>query len=357
MFLLIIYVVIALGFSFLCSIAEAVILSISSAYISVLEKEGSPTGQQLRSLTDDINKPLSAILTLNTIAHTMGAAGAGAQAAVVFGDAYLGIISAILTLLILVFSEIIPKTLGATYWRALATPTAWFLKYLTWLLTPFVWFSELITKGFKEESPLRGLSRNELQAMADVSRQEGQLAEKENVFLQNMLNMYDVKVKDAMTHRTSMFSLSEDLTVEGFFHQHAHMEFSRIPIYGENDSEHITGFVMRSDLLLAYARGNTSKQLKDYRRDMITVLSSMPIANVVDLFTAKRVHIFLVVDEYGGLEGIVTLEDTIEHLLGIEIVDEKDSTVSIRRYAQNVARKRTAMFMKNVPDNKMSDEE
>ncbi|MDO6475967.1 hemolysin family protein [Alteromonas sp. 1_MG-2023] len=350
MFLLIVYILIALGFSFLCSIAEAVILSISSAYISVLEKEGAPSGKLLRGLTDDINKPLSAILTLNTIAHTMGAAGAGAQAAVVFGDAYLGIISAILTLLILIFSEIIPKTLGATYWRALATPTAWFLKYLTWLLTPFVWFSEKLTKGFKEESPLRGLSRNELQAMAELSWQEGQLAEKETAFLKNMLNMHEVKVRDAMTHRTSMFSLSETMTVEGFFHKHAHMEFSRIPVYTGEDSEHIHGFVMRSDLLLAYARGNTQKQLKDYRRDMITVLSSMPIANVLDLFMTRRVHIFMVVDEYGGLEGIVTLEDILEHLLGIEIVDEKDNTVSIRKYAQNMARRRAAMLMKNVPD-------
>ena len=167
MLLLIVYVFIALGFSFLCSIAEAVILSVSSAYISVLEKEGKASGALLREQTDNINTPLSAILTLNTIAHTMGAAGAGAQAAAVFGDAYLGIISAILTLLILIFSEIIPKTLGATYWRALAPVTAYFLKYLSIVLMPFVKMSELMTKGFKEDSPLRGLSRSELHAMAE----------------------------------------------------------------------------------------------------------------------------------------------------------------------------------------------
>ena len=357
MFLLIVYVLIALGFSFLCSIAEAVILSISSAYISVLEKEQKPSGTLLRRLTDDINKPLSAILTLNTIAHTMGAAGAGAQAALVFGDAYLGVISAILTLLILVFSEIIPKTLGATYWRLLAAPTAWFLKYLTLILAPFVWFSEKLTKGFKEESPLRGLSRDELQAMAELSGQEGQLAEKETAFVQNMLNMHHVSVKDAMTHRTSMFSLSENMTVEAFFHKHSHMEYSRIPIYSDEENENVHGFVMRSDLLLAYARGNTDKQLKDYHRNMITVLSSMPLSNVVDLFIEKRIHIFMVVDEYGGLEGIVTLEDVLEHLLGIEIVDEKDNTVSIRRYAQNMARRRAAMLMKNVPDDTLPEKE
>ena len=150
MLLLLIYIFIALGFSFLCSVAEAVILSVSSAYISLMEKEGKPSGKIIRELTDDINRPLSAILTLNTIAHTMGAAGAGAQAAVVFGDAYLGIISAILTLLILVFSEIIPKTLGATYWRGLAPITAYFLKYLVIILLPFVKMSQWLTKGFKE---------------------------------------------------------------------------------------------------------------------------------------------------------------------------------------------------------------
>ncbi|MBU2977333.1 CNNM domain-containing protein [Alteromonas sp. C1M14] len=357
MFLLTVYVLIALGFSFLCSIAEAVILSISSAYISVLEKDAAPTGKLLRQLTDNINKPLAAILTLNTIAHTMGAAGAGAQAAVVFGDAYLGVISAILTLLILVFSEIIPKTLGATYWRALAAPTAWFLKYLTFILAPFVWFAEKLTRGFKEDSPFRGLSRNELQAMAELSRQEGRLAEKETAFLQNMLNMHDVKVRDAMTHRTSLFSLSETMTVEAFFHKHSHMEYSRIPIYSDDEHENIHSFVMRSDLLLAYARGNKGKVLGDYQRDMVTVLSSMPLSNVVDLFIERRVHIFMVVDEYGGLEGIVTLEDVLEHLLGIEIVDEKDNTVSIRRYAQNMARRRAAMLMKNVPDEGLPDKE
>ena len=355
MFLLIVYILIALGFSFLCSIAEAVILSISSAYISVLEKDGQPTGKLLRKLTDDINKPLSAILTLNTIAHTMGAAGAGAQAAYVFGDAYLGVISAILTLLILIFSEIIPKTLGATYWRILAAPTAWFLKYLTLILYPFVWFSEKLTKGFKEESPLRGLSRNELQAMAELSWQEGQLAEKETTFVQNLLNMHELKVKEAMTHRTAMFSLSETMTVEAFFHKHAHMEFSRIPIYADDESENVTGFVMRSDLLLAYARGNKDKCLREYQRNMITVLSTMPLANVIDLFIEKRVHIFMAVDEYGGLEGILTLEDVLEELLGIDIVDEKDNTVSIRRYAQTMARRRAAMLMKNVPDKGLPD--
>ncbi len=350
MLLLIIYVFIALGFSFLCSIAEAVILSVSSAYISVLEKEEKPSGKLLRSLTDDINSPLSAILTLNTIAHTMGAAGAGAQAAAVFGDAYLGVISAILTLLILVFSEIIPKTLGATYWRSLAPVTAYFLKYLTLILKPFVVMSAILTKGFKEDSPLRGLSRTELHAMAELSGQEGQLAKHEAAFLQSLLSLHELTVKEVITHRTAVFSVSDAMTVETFFHKHAHIEFSRIPVYESNDSEKITGYVMRSDLLVAQARGNTDKSLKEYAKDLITVLGSMPLSSTFEHFLNKHVHMLLVVDEYGGLEGVITLEDLLERLLGVDIVDEKDTTVSMRRLAKMMTKRRQNMMVKNVPD-------
>lgn len=347
MFLLIVYVMIALGFSFLCSIAEAVILSVSSAFISVLEKQQRPSGELLRKQTENINKPLSAILTLNTIAHTMGAAGAGAQAAVVFGDAYLGVISAVLTLLILVFSEIIPKTLGATFWRTLAPATAYFLKYLTLILYPFVLMSEKLTSGFKEESPLRGLSRGELHAMAELSGQEGQLAQQEAALMQSLLGMHELKVKDAMTHRTVMFSVCEETTVEAFFNEHATIEYSRIPVYERSDSESITGFVLRSDLLLAQAKGEGQRLLKELRITMVTVLSSMPLPGILNQFLHKRVHMLLVVDEYGGLEGIITLEDLLENLLGVDIVDEKDTTVSMRRFAHMMAKRRMRTLTKN----------
>lgn len=340
MLLLIIYVAVALGFSFLCSVAEAVILSVSSAYISLLEREGKPTGDLLRELSADINKPLSAILTLNTIAHTMGAAGAGAQAAVVFGDAYLGVISAVLTLLILVFSEIIPKTLGATYWRQLAPSTALFLKYLIKVLYPFVKMSEKLTSGFKEDSPLRGLSRSEMLAMAEISAQEGQLENHEMGFMQSMLNLNELKLKDAMTHRTVVFSLSEDMKVETWFHKHNGNEFSRIPIYEQDEPEKITGFVMKSDLLLAQARGNSSTPLKNYKKDMIVMLSTMPLSAAFDKFLNNRANMLLVVDEYGGLEGVLTMEDTVEALLGVEIIDENDRAISMKRMAKSLGKKR-----------------
>ncbi len=352
MVLLLIYIFIALGFSFICSVAEAVILSISSAHISVAMKKGNKSGQILHDLTADINRPLSAILTLNTIAHTMGAAGAGAQAAVVFGDAYLGVASAVLTLLILVFSEIIPKTLGATYWRQLAPATAYFLKYLVLVLYPFVKMSQKMTSGFTEESPLKGLSRGELMAMAELSGKEGQLEEQEANILQSLLTLDDLKVKDAMTHRTVVFRVSEEMTVETFYHKHATQVFSRIPVYEGDDSENISGFVLKSDLLLAQARGNGEKQLIEYRKDMVTLLRTVPLSETFPHFLSNRAHMLLVVDEYGGLDGILTMEDLLESLLGFEIVDEKDKNISMRKLAKLMWKRRERVLF-NQSDSKV----
>ncbi len=337
MILLIIYVSIALGFSFICSIAEAVILSVSNAYISVLEKDGKTSGKLLASLTADINRPLSAILTLNTIAHTMGAAGAGAQAARVFGDAYLGVISAVLTFLILVFSEIIPKTLGATFWRQLAPATAYFLKYLIIVLYPFVKMSQKMTAGFTEESPLKGLSREELHAMAELSGQEGQLAKHEAGILKSLMSLHDLTIRNAMTHRKEVFSVPQDMTIDAFFQAHADTTFSRIPIYEEDDAEKVVGFVLKTDLLVAHAQGKHNYPLVDFKKDMPILLSSMSLSSTFDQFLASKVHMLLVVDEYGGLEGILTMEDLLETLLGVDIEDETDQPLSMRQLAKDLA--------------------
>lgn len=350
MILLIIYVSIALGFSFVCSVAEAVILSVSQAYISLLEKDGKSSGKLLAKLTNDINKPLSAILTLNTIAHTMGAAGAGAQAAHVFGDAYIGVISAVLTLLILVFSEIIPKTLGATYWKQLAPMTAFFLKYLIIALYPFVKMSQKLTSGFTEESPLKGLSRSELLVMAELSGQEGQLAQRESRFLKNLLQLHERTVKEAMTHRTVVFSVPETMSVDEFVASKADTQFSRIPIYEVGHSENITGYVMKSELLLAKANGYGIQNVSAYSKSITTLLSSMPLASTFDHFLNSREHILLAVDEYGGLEGILTLEDLLESLLGIQIVDESDTDVSMKQLAKVMWKRREKRLMNKSND-------
>lgn len=340
MFLLLLYIFIALGFSFICSIAEAVILSLSSAYISVLEKNGHPSGALLKKQVSDINRPLAAILSLNTIAHTMGAAGAGAQAAVVFGDAYLGIASAVLTLLILVFSEIIPKTLGATYWRQLAPATAYFLKYLMIVLWPLVQMAQKMTSRMHDESPLVGLNRDELSAMAALSFEEGQIAAREATVMQNLLSLKQLKVRQAMTHRTVVFSLPETMTVAEFLHKHAEVSFSRIPIYEDGEPEKISGYVLKSDLLLAYARGNTDRELKTYQKNMVTILSSMSLAKAFTPLHLQRGNMLLIVDEYGGLEGVLTVEDLVETLFGIDIIDESDQVVSMRKLARILAKRR-----------------
>jgi CBS domain containing-hemolysin-like protein len=338
MFLLITYVLVALGFSFLCSIAEAVLLSVTNTHIALMEKEQRSTGRLLRRLKDDVHKPLAAILTLNTIAHTIGAVGAGAQAVTVFGSAYVGIASAVLTLLILIFSEIIPKTLGAHYWRQLAPVTAYVLKYLIILLYPFVKLSDWLTGGLHGPT-LSGFSREEFSVMADLSSKEGQIAEQESHILKNLLLLRETRVTDAMTPRTVIFSLSQMITVEEFFHKYDHASFSRVPIYSD-EQENISGFVFRSDLLLAKARGNGDSILSNYRRDITAVPGSMSLSQVFNELLRLRVHLMLVVDEYGGVEGIITLEDVLETLLGIEIVDEKDNAVDMQKEARRLWKRR-----------------
>lgn len=337
--LLILYVLIALGFSFLCSIAEAVILCVNTAYISLLEQDDRHAGKVLRSLKEDINKPLAAVLTLNTIAHTVGAAGTGAQAAAVFGNAFVGYASAVLTLLILIFSEIIPKTLGAHFWKQLAPVTAYMLKYLVWILYPFVLLSEKITRGFAGTPTLTGFSREEFSAMAEVSAQEGKITQQELDLLKNILKLQQTMVKDAMTPFSVVFSLPEDFTVEEFIHKHNRARFSRIPVYSK-DQEHINGFVLRSDLLLAQTRGNGHNTLKTYCRELPVMQDIMSLSLAFDTLIRERSHILLVVDEYGSTKGILTLEDVLETILGLEIVDEGDKTIDMQKLARRLWKQR-----------------
>lgn len=347
MLLLLTYISIALIFSFFCSIAEAVILSVTSAHIALLEKKGKKSGKRLRRLKSDINKPLAAILTLNTIAHTVGAAGAGAQAANVFGNSYVGVASAVLTLLILVFSEIIPKTLGAHYWRQLAPLTAHSLKILVLIFYPFVILSELLTKGLTHGPTLTGLSRSEFSAMAELSVKEGQLEELESTVVKNLLRLRHTPISDAITPRTVVFSLPEALQVGEFFQKYDQVRFSRIPIYAQTRDE-VTGFVLRSDLLLAQARGNSNKQLKTYSRELPVLLATMTLARAFDEFMRRRAHIILAVDEYGGIKGLLTQEDLLETLLGLEIVDEGDEDIDMQQLARRLWRRRAREMNLNI---------
>jgi CBS domain containing-hemolysin-like protein len=347
MLLLIVYVTIALGFSFLCSIAEAVILSVTTPHIALMQQQGRRAGALLAKLKLEVNSSLAAILTLNTIAHTVGAAGAGAQATKVFGSAYLGVASGVLTLLILVFSEIIPKTLGAHYWKQLAPLTAYLLQGLIWILYPFVKLSAALTRGLSHGPGLTGFNREELAVMAELSASEGQLEQQEIIILQNLLRLRETRVTDAMTPRTVLFSLSENLSVEEFFWKYGSERFSRIPIYAEAPGN-LNGFVLRSDLLLAQARGNTDSRLSTYRRQMSVLPATTSLARAFDQFLRQRAHIMMVVDEYGTLKGILTLEDILETLLGLEIVDEGDATPDMQALARRLWKKRAGAMGINI---------
>lgn len=339
MTLLVVYVLVALIFSFLYSIAEAVLLSVGPAYVSVLEKAGRPAGVLLRELKEDVGKPLAAILTLNTIAHTVGAAGAGAQAAVVFGSAWVGLASAVLTLLILVLSEIIPNTLGARHWRRLAPATAWGLQWLVRLMWPFVRLSDWITRWLGGGEPPLAVSRRELAALAEIGGRQGQLRQDEARIVRNLLRLRETRVESAMTPRTVVFSLPEGTTVAGWFDAHADSGFSRIPIYS-GEPEQVTGFVMRTDLLLARAQDRGDEPLATFRRELEALPESLPLVRAFRQLVQARAHIMLVVDEYGGMEGILTLEDVLETMLGLEIVDEADAAVDMQAVARELWRRR-----------------
>jgi CBS domain containing-hemolysin-like protein len=358
MTLLIIYLSATLLFSFLCSISEAVLLSVTPPYIIALEQKGKKSGKLLRKLKDDINSPLSAILTLNTFANTFGAAGVGVQAAAVFGSDYIGAASGILTMLILIFSEIMPKTIGATYWRYLAPLVARFLRYLVLILYPFVLLSRLLTRGLSNASPLKGFSREEFAAMADLGAKEGQLAVKESRILKNLFRFRSSTVKDIMTPRTVVFALQENMTIAEFFEKHNQTPFSRIPIYNL-DRDDITGFVLKDDILLAQARDLNNSRLHEFKREIKALPSAHFLSELLEFLLDSRSHIVLVVDEYGGMEGIVTLEDVVETLLGLEIVDEADKTVDMQVLARSLWEKRARRIgllqdenLQQQPDNR-----
>lgn len=338
MTLLVVYVLVALGFSFLCSIAEAVLLSVTPAYIGTLEKKQPRAARLLLRQKEDIDRPLAAILSLNTIAHTVGAAGAGAQAAVVFGSDAVGMASAVLTLLILVLSEIIPKTLGAVYWRSLAPPVSRVVRGLELVLYPFVLLSMGLTRLLSRERE-SSVSREEIAAMADLGAREGEIAHGESLILNNLFRLRDLTVEDVMTPRNVMFALPDTTTVGEFVQAHGDTPFSRIPIRrGDNDA--ITGIALKHDVLLAHARDELDRPLHQFRRDVPTLRAGAPLPSALERLLQGRAHLAVVLDRAGGVGGVVTLEDVIETLLGLEIVDEVDRQANMQALARARWRKR-----------------
>ncbi|WP_394153993.1 CNNM domain-containing protein [Vibrio maritimus] len=331
MFLLSVYIAVAIGVSFICSVLEAVLLSITPSYLAQLRQQGHPAAEKLSKLKAELDRPLASILTLNTIAHTIGAASAGAQAAKVFGSQWLGVFSAVLTLGILVLSEIVPKTIGATYWRQLAPVSATVLRWMVWALTPFVWFSEQITKRLARghETPKM---RDELSAMAMLAKESGEFAEGESNILNNILNIQDIPVTQVMTPRPVVFRVPAEMTINEFLTEHKDTPFSRPLVYSQQ-KDNILGFVHRLELFKLQQQGSGEKQLGSVMRPIQVLFNTIMLPKAFEQMMAARLQIAMIVDEYGTIQGIITLEDIFEHLLGQEIVDEADKTTDMQELA------------------------
>lgn len=332
MTLLILFVVLAIGVSFLCSILEAVLLSITPSFVEVAEQDRPNLAEKLRRLRADIERPLAAILSLNTIAHTVGATGAGAQAAIVFNDTGVGIFSALLTLGILILSEIVPKTLGATYWRAL---TPFTVRVLPWLITvqlPLVWMSQAITRFLTRGETDAEISREEITALTTAGQRLGVVEEDETRVVANLFRLPQIEAREIMTPRTVIEHAPADALVEATLAERDSFPFSRILVTGETIDE-IKGFAMTRDLLFAALRGQENHPIADFTRDILRVTETTDLDTLFDLLVERDAHIALVEDDYGGTAGLVTLEDVLETLLGTEIVDEHDEAVDLRKVA------------------------
>ena len=346
---LLVYASIALGVSFFCSLAEAALLSMTPFYVQSMVRRGRRSAKYLLYLETNVDRALAAILSLNTIAHTVGAVGVGAAAAEAFGKVWVGVASAVMTVLILVLSEIIPKTFGAASWRTLAPAIAPAVWVLIKVLYPLVYLSEKLTALFAHGRPLGSYLREELAAMAELGVKEGVLAPKELRVVKNLVRFHVLKVESVMTPRTVMFTLDESLTVEETMARFPEIAYSRIPLRGR-DIDDVTGIILKSDLYLASANDHHSMRLSELRRPIEAVAPSMSLMNLFELLLEGRDHVALVVDEYGGTAGVVTLEDVIETLLGLEIVDEADTAADLREHARELWRQRAAELGVTLPE-------
>ncbi len=313
---------------------ESVLLSTPQSFLIVKKEEGNAWAKTFVDLKLNIDKPLSAILSLNTVAHTVGAAGVGAQAVYLFGEASFGIVSAILTILILVITEIIPKTIGAIYWRNLAMTSSIIIRGMIIITYPLVVMSAYITKLISKNKQEQTTSREEIAALANIGADEGIFSNKEHKIIQNLLRLKKVNVTSIMTPRVVVAVADEKLNLNDFFKNKEYLKFSRIPVYSEND-ENITGYVFRQEVFEKLAEGKNELKLKDVKREIVVVPKSIVLFSLWEKLLERKEHIALIVDEYGGLEGIVTMEDIIETLLGLEIIDETDTIIDMQQYARD----------------------
>lgn len=338
--LLLLYLAISLFFSFLCSLLEASLLSVTPSHVAIVSKENPSLGKDLKHFKDNIDRPLAAILTLNTFAHTIGAAGVGAEAQRLWGEEYLTVVSVVLTIIILILTEIIPKTLGANYWKQLIPFTVRTLKIMIYSpLYPIIVLSQVITKRLKTDKDRSVLSRADFTAMAELGIKEGIFRQSESQVIQNILRFNNILVRHIMTPRTVIVSAQEDMTMTDFFRDFPDLRFSRIPVY-TSTLDDIQGYILKNEVLHKIIDNQGSQPLKSVLRRILVVPEHMAIPTLFSKLQEQQEHIALVVDEYGGTAGLVSMEDIIETLLGMEIIDELDQVADLQEWARENWEKR-----------------
>ena len=334
MTLLLTFLLAAMAISFLCSLLEATLMSLPISYITLREDEGYKPAARMKAYKQDSSRPLAAILALNTIANTIGAAGVGRQATLVFGSEWFGLVSAITTVLILVFSEIIPKTIGTGSCKSLMGFATAVIRVLVVVLFPIVWCVEGLQKLItpKDASDSTAISREEVGAMADVAEETGELDEDENEIIQNLINIDEIVASQAMTPRVVAAIASEKMTVKSFYKDRRFVHHSRIPLFADND-EYITGYVLRMDAIQCMAEDRFDTTLGSLRRDVECFQQDTPVQEIWEQMVEKKEQIAIIIDQYGAFQGILTMEDIIETILGDEIVDERDAVVDMQQLA------------------------
>ncbi len=330
----------ALAISFMCSVLEAVLLSTPMSFITAKEQEGKKSATLLKNLKNSVDRPVGAILSLNTIAHTIGSAGVGAEVTRIWGDEWFGLASVVLTLLILIFSEIIPKTIGSNSWRSLALPSAGIIKFLIYITYPFVILSELITKLFssKEKDNAVTVSREEVSAMVDMGTDEGVFKESESRIIKSCLKLSNVKAKEIMTPKIVLEMADESMSLKEFYDAND-WRFSRIPIFKE-DKDNVTGYVLKDIILEELSEDQFDIKLSEMKRPILTFSEDESVFTIWEKMLGMREHISIIVDEFGGLRGVVTMEDVLETMIGVEIVDEQDTTTDMQELAREVYQQR-----------------
>jgi len=321
------------------------LLTTPVSFINIKEEQGVKSAKILKRLKQNIDKPLAAILSLNTVAHTVGAAGVGSQAVIVFGEAYFGLISAILTILILVLSEILPKSIGAHYWRSIAMSSGRIIQGMIYITYPLVILSALMTKLISRRSKdEQTVSREEISAMVDIGTEEGTFEDTEKKIIQNLIKLRSVRASDVMTPRVVVATASEEITIGEFYKNKIYLHYSRIPVYSGDNKEDITGFIYRQEVFEHLAKDNFDLKLLEIKKPILVAPNVQPLTVLWEKLLSQKAHIALIVDEYGGFEGVVTMEDIIETILGLEIMDDRDVVADLQQFARDRWNERMAKY-------------